>query len=543
MNNDGQLLLRYAKDGAQEAFTKLVRRHVDLVYSAALRRCDGNAFHAEEATQQVFIAVARHAEKLANHPALEAWLYTATRNAVINILTVEQRRAEREQEAAMNGLLLVEDNGPHWEELRPVLDAVMDELNETDRTAVLLRFFKKRSYAEVGVALKISENTARVKTDRALDRLRLLLGKRGVRSSAAVLALQLGGQAVQAAPSAVVAGIAACIAKLENGSATGAAATSAAGSTKTVATLVALVAALGLITLGIFQARSTRVEPTRTGLSVVASGQGSLGAIETVEGKTSHVTKAIVERKSAEVVRPVAPAEALPSDPAPSDPKALEILQKMAAAYAALTSYQDRGEVAMIQENGTRLRTVTGFEFQFQRPSTFRVVWNEGLRSVATGQIVSDGTRTELKPNKDSPAVLSKSASSALMSGSIFSRGGGYHVPTLFFPKDQPWLFRLTDLVEVSLIGVETIEGTVCQHINGKHPDGIPYDLWIGKDDYFLRRLKANGAASPLISMVPTRRHKTSLDYEETHRDIRTNIPMSPILFRVTATDAQAPAR
>src|SRR5262245_29461695 len=118
----------------------------------------------------------------------------------------ERRRQAREQEVTdMNELLRDPDSGPDWQELRPVLDDAMHELNERDRLAVLLRFFRNKSLREVGLALGLSENAARMCVERSLDKLRTQLARRGVTSSGAALALALTTQAVTAAPPVLVA--------------------------------------------------------------------------------------------------------------------------------------------------------------------------------------------------------------------------------------------------------------------------------------------------------------------------------------------------
>ena len=143
MSQDAQLLRRYATERSEAAFAELIRRHVDLVYSAALRLVNGDAHGAQDVTQQVFTELARQAKPLARHPALIGWLYTATRQMAWRAIRSDQRRAAREQMAhTMNELLRQPAAEPDWEHLRPVLDDAMHELNHTDRVAVLLRFFK-----------------------------------------------------------------------------------------------------------------------------------------------------------------------------------------------------------------------------------------------------------------------------------------------------------------------------------------------------------------------------------------------------------------
>src|SRR5262245_28215829 len=185
MITDAELLRHYAHERSENAFTELVLRHIDLVYSAALREARGDASTAEDITQAVFLELARKASKLAGHPALAGWLYSCVRRMTANARRAEDRRHRREQEAqTMNDLLSPNSSESDWRHVQPVLDDAMHELGETDRTAVVLRFFEERSLKEIGLALGLNENAARMRVDRALEKLQALLAKRGITSTA-----------------------------------------------------------------------------------------------------------------------------------------------------------------------------------------------------------------------------------------------------------------------------------------------------------------------------------------------------------------------
>jgi RNA polymerase sigma factor (sigma-70 family) len=204
MSEDAELLRRYVTGHSESAFAELVRRHVDLVYSAALRLVNGDRHRAQDVTQQVFSELARKAGPLARHPSLLGWLYTTTRQMAWHVIRSERRRASREQTA----LLSTSDAEPDWEHLRPVLEDAMHELNQADRAAVLLRFFKNQSLRQIGLELGLTENAARMRVERALEKLRSSLARKGVTSSAAALALALSGNAVSAAPAGFAAALA-----------------------------------------------------------------------------------------------------------------------------------------------------------------------------------------------------------------------------------------------------------------------------------------------------------------------------------------------
>jgi RNA polymerase sigma factor (sigma-70 family) len=209
MNEDADLLRRYVDGRSESAFAELVARHVDLVYSAALRLVNGDAHRAQDVTQQVFTELARLAKPLRDHPTLVGWLYTTTRFVALRITRTEHRRKAREQEAhAMNELQREPESSTDWTALRPVLEEAMHELNEGDRLAVLLRFFQNKSFQEVGATLGINENAARMRVDRALDKLQALLARRGITSAGTALAALLSTQTVGAAPPTFAANLA-----------------------------------------------------------------------------------------------------------------------------------------------------------------------------------------------------------------------------------------------------------------------------------------------------------------------------------------------
>ncbi len=209
MLTDAELLIRYANEKSDTAFAELVRRYVDLVYSAAVRQVGGDAHRAQDVTQVVFTTLARKAGSLMRHPVLAAWLYTTTHHAAAKTIRTEMRRQVREQRAhAMNENLADDGAAIDWEQVRPVLDEAMRHLHERDREAVLLRYFAQRPFTEIGAALKVSEDAARMRVERALERLHALLARRGVTSTAGALAAALSHQAVTAAPAGLAASVA-----------------------------------------------------------------------------------------------------------------------------------------------------------------------------------------------------------------------------------------------------------------------------------------------------------------------------------------------
>jgi RNA polymerase sigma factor (sigma-70 family) len=194
---DLELLARYTGQQAEDAFAEVVRRHVDLVHSAALRQVRSPHL-AEEVVQSTFIKLASHAHRLKSGTIVTAWLYQVTRREAIDVVRREARRQLREQIATeMNSINATDAD---WTHIQPMLDDAMQALDDTDRAAVLLRYFENKSLREVGQALGASDNAAQKRVNRAVDRLRQFLSKRGVTVGASGLVLVVSANAVQAAP-------------------------------------------------------------------------------------------------------------------------------------------------------------------------------------------------------------------------------------------------------------------------------------------------------------------------------------------------------
>lgn len=203
MMTDAELLQRYVQEKSEQAFAQLVQRHMPLVYSAALRQLGGDTHLAQDVTQEVFTALARKADRLVGRVTLAGWLYLGTHHAVAQTIRSVRRRRTREQEAAvMHEILGAENERPNddWSRIRPVLDEAMRHLAEPDREAVLLRYFAHRPFAEIGVALQVSTDAARMRVDRAMEKLRRALEQRGVTSSSSALATSLGASSATAPP-------------------------------------------------------------------------------------------------------------------------------------------------------------------------------------------------------------------------------------------------------------------------------------------------------------------------------------------------------
>jgi RNA polymerase sigma factor (sigma-70 family) len=207
MESDADLLQCFVATGSNPAFAALVQRHLPLVYATACRRLNGDTHRAQDVAQLVFTLLARKAGSLRRHPSITGWLHTTTHHLATKTMRSELRRTARENTA--EALRRQTGDDVAWESLRPVIDDALHDLPETERLAVLLRFFQNETFAAIGARLGLSESSARGRTDRALERLQAGLSRRGVTSTGAALGTALAAQATFAAPAGLASAIAA----------------------------------------------------------------------------------------------------------------------------------------------------------------------------------------------------------------------------------------------------------------------------------------------------------------------------------------------
>lgn len=333
-NHDpADLLRRFAATGDEPAFRALVERFLPLVYSAALRQVGGNITLAEDAAQEVFIALARKASALAERPTPAPWLFHAARLAALRLLRREQRRLERETRACLMEPPPDTSAPPDWERLRPLLDSLLRRLPRPDQEALFLRYFEARSFAEIGRRLGIGEDGARQRSHRALDKLNALLAQRGLTTGSAVLASVLATHCAGAVP----AGLGDLVAR-------GALAASAAGSgaafpavflsvmklSPSIAGSILLLVAAG-IGSALYVARATRA-----GAPEIAS----LRAERTALRAELAALRSRAPFEAAPASPAAAPAPSASSPPAPAAPGALSAAP--AAAPSPVDELRDR---------------------------------------------------------------------------------------------------------------------------------------------------------------------------------------------------------
>lgn len=167
-NDDRWLLRDYTRNGSGAAFAELVRRHRDFVYAVCLRDL-GNRQWAEDATQVVFLVLARRAASVRAGVPIRSWLFTVSRLSARDVRKREMRHAcvsaedlsqVASRDTTANTAIATE------------IDTALERLRPLDRELVLRRFVDGMSFAEAGQGIGISEEAARKRVFRSLDKLR-----------------------------------------------------------------------------------------------------------------------------------------------------------------------------------------------------------------------------------------------------------------------------------------------------------------------------------------------------------------------------------
>jgi RNA polymerase sigma factor (sigma-70 family) len=452
---DSTLLRQFVESQSDTAFAGLVTRHINLVYSVALRQV-GDPNLAEEITQAVFIVLARKATQLCHGRVLSSWLFQTTRLTANNFLRTERRRQYREQEAYMQSTLNEPPNDA-WPHISVHLDSAVETLGATDRRAIILRFYKGQSLQDVGSALGITEAAAEKRVSRALEKLRKFFSRKGIALSAGVIAASMATNSVHAAP-------------------------------VSLATKVSVVAGKGLATTTSIATLVKGTMKTLTwtkikwaaglGLTVALVGGATALAISETIGDTRVTVR--------------------------------EIAQQTVDAYAALSSYSDTC-TGISSGGGTTIQGTC--KIQLQRPKQYRVEWasNGGLFS-SKGLVWSDGRQnyqvmTAADKFDSAPAQKARDMQQTFASANGTSGNLASTVPCAFFklPYGDSLGVFTAERAQTKRLPDEKVGDTDCYVIANildgnqigdmpKTPNirvkvgGITNTLWIGKRDHLIRK-------------------------------------------------------
>ncbi len=348
MVDDATLLRRYVADRSEAAFRALVERHIDFVFSVARREVRGDFARAQDITQEVFTALAQKAALLQHRASLAGWLHISAHHAAAALKRSEQHRQRREQEAHR----MHETSDPaaaarDWTQLEPLLNALIQDLGATDREAVLLRFYRRNTHREVAAALHLTEEAAQKRVERALEKMRRALVRRGLTSTPVALAALLEANAVTAAP----AGLAGAIVSAGCAASGGLAAAGATILMSSKTTLAVSVVALTAIGSALFQwQHARRIEADLAALTLDRESMRSQVQQRTARyARDAAALQGEIEAlKATKVAQPTAPAPTAIRSPMASDqqhrapplsPDETRVLSLASAAKAATEAY------------------------------------------------------------------------------------------------------------------------------------------------------------------------------------------------------------
>jgi RNA polymerase sigma factor (sigma-70 family) len=442
--DDHELLAEFARSESEAAFAALAARYVNLVYSTA-RRFAGDPHHAEEITQAVFIILAHKAGKMSPRTVLSGWLYQTARLTAANFVKGEIRRQHREQEAYMQSIL-TNPEAAAWQQLAPHLDEAMGRLGETDRNAIVLRFFENKTAREVGAALKLTEAAAHKRVNRALDKLRKIFSKRGLTLSSVIIAGAVSANSVQAAPAGLAATISTTAVK---GAAVAATVSSLVKGTLKIMAYTKLKLAVGIAAGIILAGGATMMFISRAG------GDGKLAA--------------------------------------------QKIIRDSQDAYAALSSYSDDGKV--VEQLGGQTLTTT-FKIRLQRPNLYRIEWSQAVTPSFTngGVVWSAGDGDFMLMNRNGRPIINpekhKDMQTALASATGVSGQASATIPGTFFKQNWGNALNPASLT-LQKQSDERVDGVDCYVVSSRMGpkagqamagQNTTTTVWIGKLDHLIHQ-------------------------------------------------------
>lgn len=206
LDSDWTLLQDFIRDGSRWQLERLIQRHINMVYSTALR--DVRDPHlAQDVTQAVFVVLLGKASKIRQGTVLGGWLFRTTRFCARDALKRERRRDRHEREAAAmkpsNGDRAAADA---WDQIRPLLNEGIASLHRRDRDAIVMRYLENNTVAEVARRMHSTEAAARQRLFRAVGKLRQFFARRGLGTavSPAVLGIALDAHAAALTAPAVL---------------------------------------------------------------------------------------------------------------------------------------------------------------------------------------------------------------------------------------------------------------------------------------------------------------------------------------------------
>jgi RNA polymerase sigma factor (sigma-70 family) len=486
--NGIDLLAEFRESRSEKAFSELVRRYTNLVYSVAKRRL-ANVSLAQEVTQIVFIRLAKASPNIRGDAELVAWLHRTTVNVSIDLWRSESRRRAREEHvAAMQPDDRTEN--PAWTEIAPVLDEALNELEDTDRQVILLRFFEQKSMRELGSRFGISEDAAKMRVSRAMDKLRTRFAGMGAACTAAALGAVLMEHSVEAAPADLASTLAALRIPTGLGAGGGLAGLLAqAAKVKPVVGLVAAIVITGIAILVVHSLKGGgRNSATNAGQGVVSNqDSGAAGTVGDFAASNNAAGAAQNEPDPRKLLQGVA--------------RARQRIISGKLEFQVATYYFDREYEGT---NSMRLKALfdgSNRRFEaFKREYSYVALEPEGIavadarmrterlsREAAVRAGLFKGFESHHVTIYDGAAVLDYSEKDGRPDGTVITdtaTGSEYLFDPRCFGLIGFWVggsvencFRCDSAATVQLVGKEEEEGVTVWHVRVQ--SGEPFDVWI----------------------------------------------------------------
>lgn len=188
--SDAELVGRF-KEGDRDAYSEIVRRYQDRVYSLCFRWM-GDREVAEEVAQDVFLALFKSLSRFRGDAQLSTWVYRVVINHCKN-RRLYRRRRKMEQHEALEGPAPEQDEGPrrqladegpgtdaplHAKEANEVLNHALAQLDDEQRHIIVLRDVQDLSYEEIADILGLARGTVKSRLHRARGSLTRILSRR-----------------------------------------------------------------------------------------------------------------------------------------------------------------------------------------------------------------------------------------------------------------------------------------------------------------------------------------------------------------------------
>lgn len=158
-----------------EAFEPLYKKYFEPVYRFVYQRLD-DMDTAKDITQQVFINAMVNLTKYEYRGLpFSSWLYRIAINELNKFFN--KNKAHRTLNIETEGLdeMIEEMQEDRFEEYYPQLEKAMVDMEPENLSLIEMRFFEKRSFKEIGEILDITENNAKVRLYRLLDKIKNVL--------------------------------------------------------------------------------------------------------------------------------------------------------------------------------------------------------------------------------------------------------------------------------------------------------------------------------------------------------------------------------